>query len=181
MKMNILHLLLGSELKQGRGVVYFFFYLLKWVLCCPPSPQHFTSNCDTEVSLEKSREQQHSLSTWHMGQHISHQGTAGVFWCVVMNSQPRTLSLFIPRWRDVHAPRKRSLELITGKKTWRSWDNKEGELDFSAWLFSTESSSYCLWCLYTLRNETWMLFALHSCFMVKLLNNCIFDHQNKKV
>lgn len=151
--MKVPHLLLGSDLKQGSRLCIYLFFYLQMSLVLSTIPQDFTGNFSTEVSLGKSREQQHSMSTWHMGQHISHQGTAGVFWCVMMNSQPRTLSLFIPRGRDVHARRTRSLELITGEKTCRSWDIKEGKLDFPARLLTTGS----LLLIVSLHSKKWNL------------------------
>lgn len=55
-----------------------FFFYLQMSLVLSTIPQHFIGNYSTEVNLGKSRQQQHSMSTWHMDQHISHQGTAGV-------------------------------------------------------------------------------------------------------
>lgn len=119
----------GVCLKAGRICV---FLLSQEELCSPPSPSISAVIATLKWVWRNHREQQHSMSTWHMDQHISHQGTTGVFWYVVTNSQPGTLSLFCSRWRNVHARTTRSLELSTGEKRCRRWDNKDGELYFSA-------------------------------------------------
>lgn len=113
-------------------VCIFPFFLFKEELGSPPSPSISPVIATLKWVWIKHREQQHSMSTWHEDQHISHQGTTGVFWCVVTNSQPGTLSFFSSRWRNVHTRRTRSLELSRGEKRCQRQDNKEGEFYFSA-------------------------------------------------
>lgn len=104
---------------------------------------------------KKNRHQQHSMSTWHMDQHISQWGIIGVFWCVVMNSEPLNTSLFDSRWRNVHMQTRRRVELSTGEERCQRWKNKTGE-SYSDSTLPT-GTSYCLqhfskypwWQLYT--------------------------------
>lgn len=103
-------------------------------LCSAPSPSISTvmKQCtqmgvQRERRKKKSRNQQHSMSTWHMDQHISHWRTIGVFWWVGMNSEPLNTSLFDSRWRNVHTQTRRSVELNTGEERCQRWKNKTGE------------------------------------------------------
>lgn len=82
MKIKVFHFLLGFTLKQ-KGVLYFCFptkrqIMLSTILPPPPSISAVIATLEC-VWKKRRRGQQHSVSPCHMDQHISHQGTAGVF------------------------------------------------------------------------------------------------------
>lgn len=143
MKIKVFHFLLGFTLKQ-KGVLYFCFPTKRQIMLStilpPPSISAVIATLEC-VWKKRRRGQQHSVSPCHMDQHISHQGTAGVFFYMLLQIFNHALCLY-SRWRNVHAQRTRSLELSTGEKRCQRWDNKEGEL-----LLFSSGSLYCLlWC-----------------------------------
>lgn len=112
----------------SRGLHKSSFYILIPKKCSLRAWVSWLQFQCVSVSGKSSGEQEHSGNAWPTERRISHQGIAGVFWCVVTNSQPRTHTLSLPlslcsaRCGDVHARRKRSWELSAAEQSWG--DNK---------------------------------------------------------